>query len=237
VLLSIALFVAIWAAVARWYPDWILPSPVRVANRFWQAVTDGTLWYHTQVTLSEALLGFALGFGTATVLGYALAKSPILEHLLSPYIVASQSTPVIALAPLLVLWFGSGLLSKVLVCALVVFFPMLVNTVVGLRSIDAEYRALFAALGASPWQVFTKLEIPAALPVLLGGVRVGITLSVVGAVVGEFIGADRGLGALINIARGLFDTPLMFAALLMLMVIASVLYFGVVVLERVLIRW
>lgn len=237
VLLSVTLFVALWTTVARWYPDWILPGPVRVTQRFWQAVSDGTLWYHTRVTLSEALLGFALGFGVAVVLGYALAKSPTLERLLSPYIVASQSTPVIALAPLLVLWFGSGLLSKVLVCALVVFFPMLVNTVVGLRSIDAEYRALFAALGASPWQVFTKLEIPAALPVLLGGVRVGITLSVVGAVVGEFIGADRGLGALINIARGLFDTPLMFAALLMLMALASALYVAVVLLERTLIRW
>ena len=237
VLLSVTLFVGLWTVVARWYPDWILPSPARVAHRFWQAVSDGTLWYHTRVTLSEALLGFALGFAVAVVLGYALAKSPTLERLLSPYIVASQSTPVIALAPLLVLWFGSGLLSKVLVCALVVFFPMLVNTVVGLRSIDAEYRALFAALGASPWQVFTKLEVPAALPVLLGGVRVGITLSVVGAVVGEFIGADRGLGALINIARGLFDTPLMFAALLMLMAIASALYVAVVLLERALIRW
>ncbi len=237
VLLSLGLFLAVWSAAASFYPDWILPSPGRVAQRLWLAIGDGTLWYHTQATLSEALLGFVLGFSVAVVLGYGLAKSPTLERLVSPFIVASQSTPVVALAPLLVLWFGTGVLSKVLVCALVVFFPMLVNTVVGLRSIDAEYRELFAALGASAWQVFTKLELPGALPVLLGGVRVGITLSVLGAVVGEFIGADRGLGALINIARGLFDTPLMFAALLTLMAIALSLYFSVVVLERSLIRW
>lgn len=236
-LLSLGLLLAVWTAVASFYPDWILPGPTRVLHRLWLAVGDGTLWYHTRVTLSEALLGFGLGFSVAAVLGYVLAKSPTLERLLSPYIVASQSTPMVAVAPLLVLWFGSGLLSKVLVCALVVFFPMLMNTIVGLRSIDAEYRELFAAFGASSWQVFTKLEVPSALPVLLGGVRVGITLSVVGAVVGEFIGADRGLGALINIARGLFDTPLMFAALLTLMTIALVLYLCVIALERALIRW
>lgn len=235
--LSIALLIGAWSVVARFYPTWILPGPGRVGRRFVQVAGDGTLLRHTQVTLTEALLGFALGFCVAGILGYVLAKSPALEHLVAPYIVASQSTPVVAVAPLLILWFGVGLLSKILVCALVVFFPMLVNTVVGLRSIDPDYRALFKTLNASTWQTFTKLELPAALPVLFGGFRVGITLAVVGAVVGEFIGSDQGLGALINIARGLFDTPLMFVALFTLMTIALVLYLAVVALERVLIRW
>lgn len=235
--LAIVLFISLWSGLARFYPTWILPAPTQVWQRFLQVAGDGTLLRHTQVTLTEALLGFALGFCVAGVLGYVLAKSPTLEQLITPYIVVSQSTPVVAVAPLLILWFGSGLLSKILVCALVVFFPMLVNTVVGIRSIDREYRALFQTLDASAWQTFTKLELPGALPVLFGGLRVGITLSVVGAVVGEFLGSDQGLGALINIARGLFDTPLMFVALFTLTTIALTLYLSVVALERMLIRW
>ncbi len=234
---SLTLLIGIWSILARFYPTWILPGPAQVWHRFVQVAGDGTLLRHAQVTLTEALLGFALGFCVAGILGYGLAKSPTLERLVSPYIVASQSTPIVAVAPLLILWFGAGILSKVLVCALVVFFPMLVNTVVGLRSIDRDYRDLFESLDASAWQTFTKLELPAALPVLFGGLRVGITLSVVGAVVGEFIGSDQGLGALINIARGLFDTPLMFVALLTLISIALVLYLSVVALERILVQW
>lgn len=235
--LSITLLIGAWSIAAQFYPTWILPGPAEVWRRFVGVAGDGTLFRHTQATLTEALLGFALGFCVAGILGYLLAKSPALEQLVAPYIVASQSTPVVAVAPLLILWFGAGILSKILVCALVVFFPMLVNTVVGLRSIDPDYRSLFETLNASTWQIFTKLELPAALPVLFGGFRVGITLSVVGAVVGEFIGSDQGLGALINIARGLFDTPLMFVALFTLMSIALALYLSIVMLEHVLIRW
>ncbi len=232
--LSIAFLLLLWAVLAQRYPAWILPGPTVVLRRFVQVAGDGTLLRHTQATLVEALLGFALGFGVASCLGYVLAKFPLLEKFMAPLIVISQSTPVVAIAPLLLLWFGAGLLSKVLVCAVIVFFPMLVNTIVGLRSIDPEYRLLFKSYDASAWQTFIKLELPAALPVLFGGIRVGVTLSIVGAVVSEFLGSDRGLGALINIARGLFDTPLMFVALMMLTMVALVLYLSVVMLERVL---
>lgn len=234
---SIGLLILAWWALAQLYPAWILPGPAVVAQRFMHALSDGTLLRHTRVTVTEALAGFALGLAVASVLGYVLAKSPTLERLVAPYIIASQSTPVVAVAPLIILWFGAGILAKILVCALVVFFPILVNTVVGLRSIDREYRLLFRSLDATTWQTFTKLELPASLPILFGGFRISITLSVVGAVVGEFLGSDRGLGALINIARGLFDTPLMFVALLTLMVTALILYLSVVALERVIIRW
>src|SRR5262249_30938313 len=117
-------------------------------------------------------------------------------------------------------------------CALVVFFPILVNTVVALRTVDADMRELFRSFNATPWQVFTKLEIPASLPVLFGGIRIGVTLSVIGAVVGEFVGADTGLGALVNLGRGLFDTPLMFVALLSLVTLAMTLYLIVALIER-----
>jgi len=166
-----------------------------------------------------------------------MAKSRSLERLLSPYVVASQSVPIVALAPLLVIWFGTGRLSKVLVCALTIFFPMLVNTMVGVRSVDRDLRDLMHSLRATRWQLLTRLEVPAALPVLLGGLKVSVTLSVIGAVVGEFVAADRGLGFLINVARGNFDTPLMFVALLTLVVIALALYLVVVLAEALLLRW
>ncbi len=237
--LGLLVLLGLWEAAVRaaGYPPFILPAPGMVARRFISVAADGSLWQHTLVTLSEALAGFALGFAVATVLGYLLAKSPGLERLLSPYIVASQSIPTVALAPLLVLWFGFGLTSKVLVCALIVFFPILVNTVVGLRGVDSRYHELMRSFSASRWQVFTKLEVPAALPVFFGGLRVGVTLSVIGAVVGEFVGADRGLGFLVNVARGLYDTPLMFVALFTLVAMALALYGAVTLLERALISW
>jgi NitT/TauT family transport system permease protein len=161
-----------------------------------------------------------------------------LERFLSPYIVASQSVPIVALAPLLIVWFGFGLLSKMLVCALTIFFPVLINTIVGLRSVEEELMDLMRSLRASRWQVLRYLELPAALPVLLGGLKVGVTLSVIGAVVGEFAQSDRGLGFLVNLAnRGLFDTPLMFVALFVLMTIALGLYGLVTAVEALLLRW
>jgi NitT/TauT family transport system permease protein len=235
----ILLFVGLWQAVV-WlsdYPTFILPSPVDVATTLGRVVADGTLGRHAQVTLSEIFSGLGLGLLTATGLGYALARSPLLERLLAPYIVASQSVPVVAIAPLLVIWFGSGRLSKVLICALIVFFPVLVNTIVGIRSVEEDLRDLMRSLGATRWQTFRMLEVPAALPVLFGGLKIGVTLSVIGAVVGEFVGADQGLGFLINQARGLFNTPLVFVAILALVVITLILYGTVMLLEMRLLRW
>ena len=237
--LALLLFLGLWELVVRLgnYPPFILPSPGQVYARFLAVAGDGTLWRHARITLTEIFGGLALGLSTATLLGYLLAKSKALERILSPYIVASQSIPVVALAPLLIIWFGFGSLSKILVCALTLFFPVLVNTVVGIRSVDGELMDLMRSLEATRWQVFTKLELPAAMPVLLGGLKIGVTLSVIGAVVGEFAGADRGLGFLVNLARGLFDTPLLFVALFTLVAIAVSLYAAVAALESALLSW
>ena len=236
---SLLLALLIWEAGARLggLPAFILPSPGQVALRFWDALWSGALPYHTAYTLLEVLLGLLLGSGLATVTGYALAKSVALDHLLSPYLVASQAIPVVAIAPLLVIWFGPGLFSKVLICALIVFFPVLVNTVVGLRAVPQNLRDLMGALRASPAQTLRLLEIPAALPVLLGGLRVGATLSVIGAVVGEFVGSDRGLGFLINVARGQYDTALVFVAVITLIALALGLYGAVVLVEKKMLQW
>jgi NitT/TauT family transport system permease protein len=202
-----------------------------VYTKLISVATSGLLWQHTRITLAEIAGGLALGLFAAVVLGYMMAKSPSLERLLSPYIVASQSIPIVALAPLLIIWSGPGQLSKILVCALTIFFPMLVNTMVGVRAVNSDLVDLMRSLQATRWQMLIMLEIPSALPVLLGGLKVSATLSVIGAVVGEFVAADRGLGFLINVARGNFDTPLMFVALFTLVVIALLLFLLVVLAE------
>jgi NitT/TauT family transport system permease protein len=214
-------------------PDYILPPPETVFGRLVEAFADGTIQPHLGATLVEVALGFAVGGGLALVVGYLLARSPLVERVLSPYLVAAQATPVLALAPLFALWFGPGLLGKVVICALIVFFPVAVATMVGVRSVDAALLELGRSLRASRAQILTTLEIPAALPFILGGMRVGVTLAVVGAIVGEWAGAREGLGVLINLARGsLFDYPLMFATLLTIAAVGIALYTVVVVLER-----
>jgi NitT/TauT family transport system permease protein len=239
VAISCLVGVGVWYLVTWWgdFPAFILPPPQLVLQRLGQALGDGTLIRHTAVTLGEVLAGLGLGVVVATLLGYLLAKSPQVERLLAPYIVASQSVPVVAIAPLLVIWFGPGLLSKVLICALIVFFPVLVNIVVGLRSVSKDLRDLMRSLRATRWQMLVHLEIPAALPVLLGGLRIGATLSVIGAVVGEYVGADRGLGFLINVGRGQYDTALVFVAIFALVAMALTLYGLVVHLENRLLAW
>jgi NitT/TauT family transport system permease protein len=237
---ALVAFIGLWGLVARLgdYPSYLLPSPGQVWTRFVTVLLDGTLWYHTSVTLLEILGGLALGLTAATLLGYLLAKSPLIERFLSPYIVASQSVPIVALAPLLIVWFGFGLLSKMLVCALTIFFPVLISTIVGLRTVEEKLMDVMRSLQASRWQILRFLELPAALPVLLGGLKIGVTLSVIGAVVGEFAQSDRGLGFLVNLAnRGLFDTALMFVALFVLMTIALGLYGLVSGLEALLLGW
>jgi len=237
--LSVLAALAGWEALVRLnhFPSFILPLPGQVWLRFLTVLSNGDLAWHTAVTLGEVLGGLALGLAAATALGYLIAKSPGLERALTPYIVASQAVPVVAIAPLLVIWFGVGLQSKVLICALIVFFPILINTVVGLRAIEPELHELMRSLRATPWQMFIKLDVPGALPVWLGGLKVGATLSVIGAVVGEFVGADRGLGFLIKFARGQYDMPLVFVGVSALVVIALALYGLVSLAERWLLAW
>jgi NitT/TauT family transport system permease protein len=200
-------FVAAWKVAASVAGlAFILPAPEVVAARFAEAWLDGTIAPHAWTTIVEVVLGFAAGGGLGLVAGYVLARSPIVERLVSPYLVAAQAIPILALAPLLALWFGPGLLAKVVVCALIVFVPVAIATMVGIRSVDRRLLELAASLRAGRRQVLTTIEIPAALPSILGGLRVGATLAVVGAIVAEWAGPDQGLGVLVNLARGsLFD--------------------------------
>jgi NitT/TauT family transport system permease protein len=235
----LAALLLLWEGLVQWreYPPFILPGPMQIWGKAVTMAQNGLLWKHAQVTLLEIALGLSIGLSLAVVLGYLLGKSRTLDRLLSPYIVASQTIPVVAVAPLLVIWFGSGLTSKVLICALIVFFPTLVSTMVGIRNVDADLHDLMRSLRATRWQIFTKLELPAALPVLFGGLKLSVILSVVGAVVGEFVGADAGLGFLVNLGRGVLDTPMIFVAVLALVLIAQTLYLVVSLLESYFLRW
>ena len=235
-IVSLVVFLAIWklVTVVGDLPDYILPAPEVVARRAADAIATGVLWPHVGITLVEIVLGFAVGAIVAILVGVALAKSRFVERALSPYIVAAQAIPILALAPLLDIWFGGGLSARVVVCALIVFFPITIATMVGIRSTDPQLDEMLRGLGASPSQRTRLLEIPSALPVIFGGLRVGVTLAVIGAVVAEWASAgDTGIGVLINIAnQGLFDTPLMFVALAVLAIIGLVFYGVVVMAER-----
>jgi NitT/TauT family transport system permease protein len=237
------------------YPDFIIPPPVEVAQKLYEVALSEPLsqiapqwftvegarrvefWTHVATTLQEVLAGLVVGVSIGVGLGYVIAKSRFLEGLLSPLIVAFQSTPVIAYAPLLVIWFGSGLTSKVITATLIVFFPMLVNTIVGIRNVPPSLRDLMRSLRASRWQMVRYLEVPAAMPVLMGGLRTSVTLAVIGAVVGEFISANAGLGYLVNLARNQYDTPLVLVAVLTMTTIARILYGVVSLLERRVLAW
>jgi NitT/TauT family transport system permease protein len=228
-------FVLAWQLVVSLtnYPAYILPAPGVVVDRLIRAWTAGTMAPHVAATLTEVGLGLLVGGVSGLLVGLLLARSALAERLLSPYLVAAQATPILALAPLIYLWLGNELTSRVLICALICFFPIAVSTMVGIRSVDAKLLELARSLRASRWEVVRVFEVPAALPQILGGFRVGVTLAVVGAIVAEWAGAERGLGVLINLARGsLFDIPLMFAALLMIAALGVVLYVAVVLLER-----
>ena len=238
-LLSILLAIPAWMLVVQisGLPKFILPSPMDVWARFLKALTDGSLLYHTGVTLVEILLGLLVGVCFATIIGYLLAKSRSLEKILSPYLVASQAIPVVAIAPLLVIWLGGGILSKVVICSLIVFFPVLVNTVVGVRAVSSSLYDLMGSLRATRWQILWKLELPASLPVLLGGLRIGATLSVIGAIVGELVDAQEGLGFLLQLGDFQYDTSMVFVAVFMLVILALSLYGIVTLLEKRFLKW
>jgi len=239
ILISLLIALVIWEALVLIFrfPVFILPPPKNVFIRFWAALLDGTLLRNAGYTLLEVLLGLTAGTLLATILGYLLARSHLMERLLSPFLVASQAIPIVAIAPLLVIWFGPGIFSKILICALIVFFPVLVNTVVGLRAVPESLKDVMKSMQATRIQILRYLEIPAALPVFLGGLRIGATLSVIGAVVGEFVGANQGLGFLINVARGQYDTALVFSAVFTLVILALVLYGLVVLMEMIFLKW
>ena len=240
-LLSMLLVFTLWQILVWMTGEsarrFLVPTPAEVLARLGRLLSDGRIVYHMGVTLIEMVLGLSLGTSVALLLGYGVVHSQIIAYLLEPVIVISQAVPTVALAPLLTVWFGPGLASKVVVCALIVFFPILVNVTTGLRSIDPRLRDLFRLLQADRRQVLLQLEIPAALPSFLTGLKVGGTLAATGAVVGEFVASSRGLGYLVKQGQNLYDLPLMFVAIAVMMSLAVAVYSLLALIEHTVLRW
>jgi len=233
------LTIGIWKGLTSLFhiPSFLLPPPEDVFFEYISLLMNGLLLKHTYVTLYETITGFLAGAAIGMLLGYPLAKSRKLERILSPYIVAAQTAPKIALAPLIVIWLGFGLSSKFFLVALIVFFPIFVNMITGMRSVDMNLLELMKSTGASKFDIFKKIEMPSSLPMLFAGFKTGITLAVIGAVVGEFVGANAGLGYLTIYAAGLMDTTQVFVAILQLTVLGIVLYALVSFIGKKLMPW
>jgi len=234
---TLAVLLGVWEAVARFFGfnKIILPSPVEIAGAF--AEHWPRLLQETGVTMLEAVLGFLLGSGIAFLLAVLFVHSRLSQEALYPYAVALKSTPLIAIAPLLVLWFGNGLASKVVMSALVAFFPVLVNAVQGLTAVDREALDLMKSLSATRMQVLTKIRIPNAAGYVFSALKIASSMAVVGAVIGEFTGASVGIGHLINTSSYYLEIPLMFAAICFIS-IAGVIFFAMTAwLEKRIVFW
>ena len=230
-------FIALWELITIMFsiPGYLLPAPRQVfasLNTNWPLVV-----HHGGVTITSTLAGFGLSIVIGVPLAVAIVYSKLLERVLYPILVASQAIPKVAIAPLLIVWLGYGSAPKITVAFLIAFFPVVVNTSAGLKQVSGDMLRLAASMGMSPWAVFRKLRFPMSVPSMMSGFKIAITLSVVGAVVGEFVGSRDGLGYLIMVATGNFDTPLVFACITALTIIGIALFYAIVLIDKRLSWW
>jgi NitT/TauT family transport system permease protein len=235
--LTFITLVLLWELLVRELeiPGWLLPAPSAIAL----ALADwrGELVRHSLVTLYETLVGFALAIAVSIPLAVAVVYSPILRNTIYPILLAFQSVPKVAIAPLLALWIGFGMLPKIIVVFLVCFFPIIVATATGLAAVPGPLMDLIRSLSASTLQTFVKIRFPTAMPHIFVGLKIAITFAVIGAVIGEFVGSEDGLGYLILISTSQSRTPLAFGALVLLTLMSIVLYYGIAFIERVVVPW
>jgi NitT/TauT family transport system permease protein len=204
--------------------SYLVPTFSEVVSALWTGFTEDDFLSHSVVTIKEILIGYAAGVIFGGGLGILISQSPLMRRMLTPYVIGLQSMPKVAVAPLLVVWFGQGLTSKVIVISLVTFFPLLINVTAGLRSASTEQLELMRSLTASRWQTFTKMQLPNGLPQIFAGLEIAMVLAVIGAVVGEFVGAQEGLGYFLQLSLALVNPPGMFAVLFLLALISFLLY-------------
>lgn len=241
---SFVIGLIVWeAAVTFWkVPRYILPAPSGVLVALYRGLDSPLFgragyYYHFAVTFYEAILGLLIGSFGGIVLGTLVSQFPFFERTLFPWIVAFQAMPKIALAPLFVLWFGFGLTSKIVMVIVITFFPLLINSIAGFKSVDLEQIDLLRSYSASPWQIFKMVKLPNALPYIFAGLDMAVVLSVLGAIVGEFVGARSGLGALIMQMNVSMDVRGVFSVLVILAALGLALHFLVVRIERKILFW
>lgn len=222
---AVVVFVLAWEFGCRLLkvPFYLIPVPTTIAVRFYESVLDLTLLRHGWITISEIVLGFFSGAMVGFVLGMIFAEFETLRVMMNPFIVATQVTPKTALAPLFIIWFGFGITSKVFIVALIAFFPVLVNTVSGFHSVDAEKIELMRSYGANRLKIIRFVKLPAAFPNIFAGLEVASVMSVLGAIIGEFVGSKSGLGRLILMGGERLDLGLVFSSILVLLIIGAVL--------------
>ena len=236
-LLIVLAILAAWEAYVRIFDvqTWLLPAPSAIAVALFQDA--GLLWYHTRATLTEIIVGFGVALACGVLLATAIGMSRTLERALYPFIIASQTVPIIVIAPMLLIWVGYGLAPKVIVVALISFFPIVVNMVDGLKSVDRDMVNLMRTLGGNRRQVFFKVQVPTSLPYLFSGMRVAIAVSVIGAVIGEWVGSSEGLGYLMLRSKPQFLTERVFASIVILSLLGIGLFASIGILERIAIPW
>ena len=213
------LFILIWHLIAAGTTPLILPGPKDVFMRLFSYFVSGRVWPHLFMTTQEILAGFVLGSVLGLGFGTLISESVIARKVIMPYIIVTQALPKFALAPMLVIWFGFGMAPKVIIAALIAFFPLVENTYMGLTTTPGSQLELFRALRASRITTLLKLRVPHAIPAIFSGFRVALMLSLVGAVVAEYVGANQGLGALIIVSQGTLDTELMFVSFVVLTIL------------------
>jgi len=235
--LIVLVLLGIWEGYVRLWavPKWLLPAPSVIIMTL--VVSRELLLDHTLVTLLEVVVGFGLSLLSGVLLACGIAASRTLERALYPFVIASQMVPIIVIAPLLLIWVGYGLTPKIIVVALTAFFPIVVNMVDGLKSVDPDAVNLLRTMGASHWQIFVKVQVPTSLPFLFSGLRVAMAVSVIGAVIGEWVGSSQGLGYLMIRSKPQFLTERVFAAIVILSVMGLALFVLVGVIEKLAIPW
>lgn len=218
-------------------PEFLLPRPSVIVAEMWKLLVDPKFWGHVGITLQEAGLGFLIGAGVALTIGTLVARSQLIEKTFMPYVVAFQSVPKVALAPLFVVWFGFGLTSKIVMSAVIAFFPILINVIEGLKAVEKEKVEMLSSFGASEFQIFKMARFPSALPFIFAGLNVGAIFAILGAIVGEFIGAQGGLGYLLLQANYNFKIPEMFAVLIVLSLIGLATHLVITALQKKFTFW
>jgi len=231
-------FFLVWELASGTIVDqFFVSKPSHIAASFWAMLTREGLLYHLQFTVIEALAGYVIGAGAGLVLGFALARSDLVYRIVEPFVLAFYGIPRIALAPLFILWFGIGIASKIAVAAVMVFFIVLINTIAGIRSAPPQLLQVARVMGASEWDLTRKVVFPAATPFIIAALQITVPQAMIGAIVGEFISSNRGVGHLISRAAGWLDTPGLFAAIFALLVVVLLMSLGITVLGNYLMRW
>ncbi|MGQ0551215.1 MAG: ABC transporter permease [Armatimonadota bacterium] len=217
--------------------QFFVSKPSHIAGSVWAMLTKEALLYHLQFTIIEALTGYLIGAGAGLILGFALARLELVYRIVEPFVVAFYGIPRIALAPLFILWFGIGIESKIAVAAIMVFFIVFINTIAGIRSAPLQFLQVARVMGASEWDLVRKVIFPAATPFIIAALQITVPQAMIGAIVGEFISSNRGVGHLISRAAGFLDTPGLFAGIFALLVVVLVMNQAITSLGNYLMRW